>query len=246
MTRDDPRRWTRGTDSGSVSVLDGFLVVLGLVMVVVVFMIVVGGVVPPVVAVASESMEPNLERGDMVYVMDTERRQPQYAKRHEGSSTGVVPADVGDRYRHTKFGEPGDVIVFYPDGHEQLTPFVHRAMFWVDEGEDWYDRADPAYLGSADNCRQLQHCPAPNAGFITKGDNEQSNPVYDQVQPVTKPVHPTWIVGTAVARIPYLGRVRLITMAYSPTMADSSRPFYEAPSDQSDPESPETLRAVHS
>lgn len=246
MNRDDLRTWAKRTDSGAISVLDGFLLVIVLLLLGVVSMIVIGGVVPPVVAVASESMEPNLERGDMVYVMDTERTQPEYAQRYEGESTGVVPADTAAKYGHTQFGEPGDVIVFHPDGQEQVTPIVHRAMFWVSEGEDWYDRADPAYVGNADNCQELNHCPAPNAGFITKGDNEQSNTVYDQSQSVTRPVQPTWIVGTAEARIPYLGHIRLVAMGQSPMIVDLSASFDERLSDHPGPESSETKRSAHS
>ncbi|GKZ13081.1 Signal peptidase I-like protein [Haladaptatus sp. T7] len=37
---------------------------------------------------------------------------------------------------------------------------------------------DEAYVGGADDCEELPNCPAPHAGFITKGDH---NGEYDQV-----------------------------------------------------------------
>jgi len=78
----------------------------------------------------------------------------------------------------------------------------------VDDGENWYDRADPAVL-DADSCDELRNCPAPHAGFITKGDNEATNDYYDQAKGLSSPVKPEWVRGTAQYRVPYLGWVRL-------------------------------------
>nr|WP_246279881.1 S26 family signal peptidase [Natronomonas salina] len=170
----------------------------------------VSGIWPPMVAVESGSMEPNMNVGDLVFVVDNERFVPDDAVAHEGETTGVVPADVAAEVNHKEFGEHGDVIVFMPDGSERQTPVIHRAMLFVEEGENWYDRADQGAVGSADDCDELDYCPAPHAGFITKGDNEQSNSNYDQVSGLSGPVHPDWVVGTAEVKIPYLGYVRLM------------------------------------
>jgi len=151
----------------------------------------VSGVWPPLVAIESQSMTPNIHVGDLVFVMEEDRFPGD--NHHE---SGVVTAEAGSESGYTKFAKPGDVIVYAPDGHNGTTPIIHRAMFWVDDGENWYDRANPEYLGGADSCEELQHCPALESGFITKGD---FNGHYDQVggNPLSGPVKPGWVVGTA-------------------------------------------------
>jgi signal peptidase len=159
------------------------------------FILAMSGVLPPMVAIESGSMEPNMEVNDLVFVMDTDRFEPGQAH----NDTGVVPAAGAESYG--QFGNQGDVIVFEPNGNQRRTRIIHRAMFWVDEGENWCEHpdADPAFIGRTDDLR----CEAPHDGFITKGD---SNPTYDQVGgQATEPVKPEWIVGTAEVRLPGLG-----------------------------------------
>jgi len=164
-------------------------------------LVVVSGVVPPLVAVESGSMEPRIERGDMVFVV-AETRFPGPDARH-----GVVTASAAETNGYDRFGRPGDVIVFRPNGDTERTPIIHRAMFYVETGENWYERADPAFLGRADSCDELTACPAPHDGFVTKGD---ANANYDQVEPSQSTVvRPRWVVGTAELRVPELGWVRL-------------------------------------
>jgi len=163
----------------------------------------VSGVWPPLVAIESPSMDPHIEKGDLVFVMEEER----FAGANDRH--GVVTAAAADGY--TKFQQPGDVIVYEPDGNDGRTPVIHRAMFYVENDENWYGRADPEFIGSADNCEELANCPAPHGGFITKGDNERSNKNYDQVgsNPISEPVDPDWVIGTAEYRVPLLGEIRL-------------------------------------
>ena len=156
------------------------------------------GVWPPMVAIESGSMEPNMHTGDMVFVMESGRLAPEDA--HE---SGVVSREVGRETGYRTFGGYGNVIIFQPNGREG-TPTIHRAQFWVEEGENWYGRANGAYL-HGDSCEAIAYCPAPHAGFITKGD---ANFQYDQTG-YTAPVKPSWIVGKAKLRVPYLGWVRL-------------------------------------
>ena len=160
----------------------------------------VSGVWPPLVAIESPSMDPHIEEGDLVFVMEEERFAGANAV------DGVVPAQRDEGY--VRFEQPGDVIVYKPSGSERRTPIIHRAMFYVEENESWYDRADPDYIGGADNCAELTNCPADEAGFITKGDN---NGNYDQVgtNPISPPVEPEWVIGTAEYRVPLLGEIRL-------------------------------------
>jgi signal peptidase len=164
----------------------------------------VSGVWPPLVAVESGSMQPNMEKGDLVFVMEEHRLSPDFAT----GDTGVVTlADArGNDYR--QFGGDGDVVVYEPYGRSGQVPVIHRAHFWVDEGENWYDRANQSVV-DADSCDELRNCPAPHAGFITKGDNEVTNDYYDQARGISSPVKPSWVRGTAEYRVPFLGWVRL-------------------------------------
>jgi signal peptidase len=166
------------------------------------FVFAVSGLWPPLVAIESPSMEPNIETGDMVFVMDEERFPG------DSATHGIVTAAAGTETDYTRFGRAGDVIIYEPNGNDRRTPVIHRAMLWVEAGENWYDRADEDAVGTADNCRELSHCPAPHAGFITKGD---FNSGYDQLgrQPISAPIRPEWIIGTAEARAPGLGWVSL-------------------------------------
>ncbi|MCU4802804.1 S26 family signal peptidase [Halobacteria archaeon HArc-gm2] len=172
---------------------------------VVLFLFAISGVWPPMVAVESESMEPNMAVGDLVFVMD-EARFPGDGAHGE---TGVVTARTAADNGYATFDGPGDVVVFAPDGNDDATPVIHRAMFWVEDDENWYDEANPEFVGDAQSCAELRNCPAPHAGFVTKGDNARTNPGYDQAQGMFEPVRPEWIVGTAEARLPWLGCLRL-------------------------------------
>ncbi|RNJ25412.1 S26 family signal peptidase [Halosegnis longus] len=193
--------WFRTTDHGAVVYVREMGMSIAAVLLVGLLLFAVSGVWPPMVAVESGSMEPNMNVGDLVFVMDEQRLAADAA--HAG--TGVVTYKDGREVGYKKFSDYGDVIIFRAD-NESGTPIIHRARFWVEEGENWYDRTNPDHIGGADNCRELRNCPAPHAGFITKGDN---NPQYDQLGPLTEPVKPAWIVGSAEFGIPKLGYVKL-------------------------------------
>lgn len=154
------------------------------------------GLWPPMVAVESGSMEPNLERGDLVVVSEPTRYGPDGAN-------GIVTTSEADEFR--SFGAPGNVVVYLSPSRAG-SPIIHRARFHVEQGENWYERANTDWLAGAENCEQLQNCPAPHAGYITKGDN---NDYYDQARGVAPPVKAEWIRSEAQAHIPWLGEVRL-------------------------------------
>jgi len=168
------------------------------------FLFTVSGVWPPMVAVESASMTPQMKTGDLVFVMEEER----FPGGAEHGETGVVTAQTGAASGYEKFSRPGDVVVYKPNGNGEQTPIIHRAMFYVEKDERWYDRADQGAVAGADSCEEMVNCPAPHAGFITKGD---ANGAYDQVgpSPHSGPVKPEWIVGTAETRIPGIGCIRL-------------------------------------
>ncbi|GAB7094491.1 hypothetical protein JCM30237_16440 [Halolamina litorea] len=161
----------------------------------------ISGVWPPMVAVESSSMDPNMQKGDLIFVTEPGRFAPDAAR----GDTGVVTYETGQEVGYKTFNDYGTVVI-YESSSEFRPPIIHRARFWVDEGENWYDRANEAWVQGADNCDQMDNCPAPHAGFITKGDN---NNYYDQTGDIRAPVKPEWVIGTARVRIPYLGWVRL-------------------------------------
>ncbi len=161
----------------------------------------ISGVWPPMVAVESGSMEPRMERGDLIFVMDNDRFKPDVSVEETGIATYQSSVVSG----YEKFGTYGDVIIYRQDGSQQSTPIIHRARFWVNESENWYEKANESFL-NGDDCESVANCPAPHDGFITKGDN---NDRYDQVSGISGPVKPEWIKGTAELRIPWLGHVRL-------------------------------------
>lgn len=198
-------KWFMETDKEWVVFVREVLSSLAIVAAIGLLLFAVSGLWPPMVAVESQSMAPNLQRGDLVFVMEEHRLAGGAA--HNG--TGVVPYQAGAAVGYKEFSKFGDVIIYRKNGNRQQTPLIHRARFWVSKGENWYNEANQDYLSGADNCKELANCPAEHTGFITKGDN---NARYDQVgiDPISEPVKPSWIVGTAEFRIPWLGRIRLL------------------------------------
>ena len=199
-------RWFRNSDNEAVVFVREMLSSAAIVLAIGLLLFAISGVWPPMVAIESGSMEPHMKKGDLVFIMEEGRLAPAAAH----GDTGVVTYQKGKQVGYTKFHEPGDVIVYEPDGKSYETPIIHRARFWVDKDENWYDEANKKYIGSnVDSCKELTNCPAPNAGFITKGD---ANQYYDQssgMGAISDPVKPEWIRGTAEVRIPWLGWVRL-------------------------------------
>jgi signal peptidase len=136
------------------------------------------GVWPPLVSVDGTSMDPHMKGGDLVLI-----------QRVDASQIVTFDAAGGGAYR--TFEDYGDVIVYRPFGRADMTPVIHRAMTYVNASE-------PMWKGSV---------PAPNDGFVTRGDN---NYLYDQCSGIcpNTPVRPEWVMGVARFRIPYLGHVR--------------------------------------
>lgn len=197
-------RWFLKTQDESVVMVRDVLSSVALVGVVALLLFGISGIWPPLVAVESGSMEPQTHRGDLIFVVDENR----YVGDGAVAGTGVVTVEGGEESGYEEFGNPGDVIVFRPDGSERRTPVIHRAHFWVEEGDEWVEtKADPSVTGGA-TCEEVSTCPAPYDGFITKGDNNRG---YDQHigGADTNVVKPEWITGKAKFRVPWLGHVRL-------------------------------------
>ena len=138
----------------------------------------------PMVTVQSESMVPHMQIGDIIFVQGIDR-------------TSIITYETGNETGYTSFENYGDVILYKRHGNEDTTPIIHRAMYYVKEGE-------PMWTGGP---------PAPHAGYITKGDNGKTNPAYDQQGSVSylEPVKKEWVIGvTRFYRVPVLGHVVLI------------------------------------
>lgn len=187
----------------SNTIFQEIAVSISIIMIFSLIILTISGVWPPFATIESGSMEPHLSKGDLVFLMDQHKDIPDSSY----EKTGIVTYDQGNQTNYKTYGSNGDVIIYHPNGNTQVTPVIHRAMFWVEKGENWYDKTDKQYVGDASNCSELANCPAPNEGFITKGDANQS---YDQATGISSPVNPNWIKGTAKLRIPWLGWIRLL------------------------------------
>jgi signal peptidase len=196
-----PVEWVLRSDHTGATFLREFVGSALVVLVIGLLLFAISGVWPPMVAVESGSMEPRMERGDLVFVMDQNRFEPDASV----MDTGIATYHSSQEGGYEKFGDYGDVIIYRQDGSQRETPIIHRARFWVNESENWYDKANESFVGGND-CASTTNCPAPHSGFITKGDNNEQ---YDQVSGISGPVKPGWIKGTAELRIPWLGHVRL-------------------------------------
>ena len=137
----------------------------------------------PTVAVESGSMMPHIQIGDMIFVVSTDR-------------TKIITFNEGKKTNYSAFDEYGDVILYKPRGIEGVTPIIHRAMYYVEEGQTMWPGGPSA----------------PFAGYITKGDNPRTNPAYDQQGSISPhiPVKPEWVIGVArFGRIPLMGCVAM-------------------------------------
>jgi Signal peptidase I len=160
-------------------------VVLGIVLTFLILCQLVFGLWTPMYVVSSGSMEPNMNVGDIVFIKSIHR-------------TDVITQQDSIKMDkpYMKFNKGGDVILYRPYGMEGVVPIIHRAMYYVEEGEEMW-------VGGP---------PAPHAGYITKGDNVMTNPHYDQQTSISQglPIKEEWIIGTSQFKIPYLGKIRLI------------------------------------
>ncbi|WP_424358491.1 S26 family signal peptidase [Methanocella sp. MCL-LM] len=179
-------RGSGGQDSGFltkrfwIEVAKDIAFIAGFMLVIVGLLYAYSGIWPPMVAVDGHSMLPNLKPDDLILMQSLDR-------------TSVTTYDEAVKQDYRTFNDFGDVIVFRPMGDSQVTPVIHRAMYYVEEGE-------PMWSGGP---------PAPHSGYITQGDN---NYLYDQSSPISQnqPVKREWVLGVSEFRIPYLGKLRTI------------------------------------
>ncbi len=134
----------------------------------------------------------------------------------------------------SRYGLPGDVLVYFPANDRASTPIIHRAIAYVvAQGESYRVRWDPdaPCVGGADKDGSwcvygssgvtlpviglADYRPAAT-GFITKGDNPATNADADVVNGIShdargRPsiVRPEWVEGKARGELPWLGLVKL-------------------------------------
>jgi len=156
--------------------------VLGVVGGVALLLFLISGTWPAVVAVESESMVPNMNVGDLVFVAAADRYGP-LTSWAEGQKTGYAKfstyPDLQGRQVY------GDVIIYKPNGDTSVHPIIHRAIVWSENG------TVPGYITKGDN----------NPGY----DQNGYFPGIGAIQPVKK----EWIVGKALFAIPLVGYLPL-------------------------------------
>ena len=139
------------------------------------------GMWTPMVAVESGSMLPNIHIGDIIFIESIDR-------------TDIITHETGSQTGYTSFDKYGNVILYNKLGQKGGTPIIHRAMYYVEEGEPMWD------MGPS----------APHAGYITKGDNNRG---FDQQGDISfmQPIKKEWVIGVArFGRLPVVGYVSLI------------------------------------
>ncbi len=99
--------------------------------------------------------------------------------------TNIITYEDGEMLNYKSLNDYGDVIAYQPYGSSRRILVMHRAISWIEKGEVMSDGE-----------------PAPHEGYITKGDG---NRYPDQLNSVTEPVKPEWVIGVARVRIPYIG-----------------------------------------
>ena len=172
LKSDDPKAgWARD-----------ILWVVGVVAGVALLLFLVFGTWPAVVAVESESMVPNMNVGDLVFVAAQDRYGP-LTSWAEGQESGYARfGSFPDRQGNQVYG---DVIIYKPNGDSSVHPIIHRAIVWYEN--------------------------TTTPGYITKGDNNPTvdQDAYYAGIGAIKPVQKEWIVGKALFSVPIVGYLPL-------------------------------------
>ncbi|ADB58904.1 Signal peptidase I-like protein [Haloterrigena turkmenica DSM 5511] len=233
-------RWFLRSDDENVLFVRDVLSSVAIVAVIGLILFGVSGVWPPLVAVESPSMTPNMKTGDLIFVAEDERFVGDGAV----AGTGVVTLESGQESGYEKFNNPGDVIVFQPNGNERRTPIIHRAHFRVEEGENWVETKANEDIAGDITCEDITTCPAPHDGFVTKGD---ANSNYDQIAggATTTVVKSEWVTGKAMFRVPWLGNIRLtFDKLLGGILAPSPGPAIDGASSPATPDAPVSPAAL--
>ena len=86
-------KWFWTTDREAVLYVRDVVTSVGAVLAVGLLLFAVSGIWPPMVAVESGSMKPNMQAGDLVFVVSEERFVPEAAPTSAARSAGMTPVD---------------------------------------------------------------------------------------------------------------------------------------------------------
>jgi signal peptidase len=168
----------------------------------------------PMVAIESGSMqhrdEPygrygTINAGDMVFLVKTHVKSDIVTN---------IEKDSNNFY----YGKYGDVIVYMPYGDKDRDQIIHRAMCWVE-----YNEEDQTYNVKGYNLSHVKSITIPelglsnyksnppHSGYITKGDNPDTNPTCDQGSGgiCDEPIKFEWVSGKARGELPWIGTLNL-------------------------------------
>jgi len=150
----------------------------------------ISGTWPAVVAIESPSMVPNMNVGDLVFVVAPDR------------FGALQTFEDGQASGYMKYNDYGDVIIYRPNGVDSVHPIIHRAITLVEGNE-----TIPISLESG-----TVEYTAPHEGYITWGDNNPAPDqlsIYREIGGQIQPVKKEWIVGKALFAIPVIGYLPL-------------------------------------
>lgn len=183
----------------------------------------------PMVAIESGSMMHNdepfgrlgtIDAGDMVLLVKVNTKEDVLPRGSDikGPFASKSPGDY-------HYGEYGDVVVYRPYGDPDRDQIIHRAMCWVEYHEEYgtytveeYGIYNETSLGGSSLVGNrkikedlgLSNYRPSNSGFITKGDNPNTNPTCDQEGGIcTDPIKVEWISGKARCELPWIGTINL-------------------------------------
>lgn len=174
----------------------------------------------PMVAIESGSMmHPNepfgrlgtIDAGDMVLLVKVNSKKDIVT--HGGDFGGEkAKGEAGLR----TYSSYGDVIVYQKYGDPKEDQIIHRAMCWIEYHEEYETYTVKEYgiknetSVTIDELGLNGYRPT-HSGFITKGDNPDTNPTADQVGGIcTVPIKMEWISGKARSELPWIGTINLL------------------------------------
>lgn len=160
-----------------------------------------------------------IDPGDLVVVKEVDARTDVELWVDGYDRNGNLKADAELHY-----GEPGDVIIYRPYGDATRTPIIHRAITWVEVKDlangkkefevKWWDGVrkfgDEGIDITTDKGIEVKFRPE-QSGFITKGDNPESNRDIDQQTTISRnrPVAFSEVEGVARGELPWFGLIKL-------------------------------------
>lgn len=180
LSIEDPKKKNFRDNPWLVGGLVGVAIIFILLAIICLFF--VCGTWPAIVAMESGSMAPNMNVGDLVFVVAPDRNGP-LTTWEEGYETGYARfAEFPDLQGNMVYG---DVIIYHPNGDTSVHPIMHRAVMWYDN--------------------------TTSPGYVTKGDNNPTvdQDAYYQGIGAIQLVKEEWIIGKAAFSIPYLGYLSL-------------------------------------